>query len=274
MQLTERPPFLFREGEVPVLLSLPHVGTYIPPGIAARMTDDARQVPDTDWHLEKLYDFSDDLGVSVLMATHSRYVIDLNRPPDGASLYPGRSVTGLCPVETFDDTPIYQSGETPDDEEIVMRRAAIWDPYHNKLACELERIKSKHGVVGLWDGHSIRSVLPKFFEGRLPDLNLGTAEGRSCSPVLAERVLTTAKAAEQDGFTAVLNGRFTGGYITRRYGDPSQNVHAMQLEMTQSSYMHEEFPFEYQAQAAAVIQPYVRRMLEDMIDYCRSQSRT
>lgn len=270
MQLTEQPAFIFRQGEAPVLLSLPHAGTYIPPGMAARMTDEARRVPDTDWHLEALYDFADELGVSVLVATHSRYVIDLNRPPDGASLYPGRSVTGLCPVETFDDTPIYLPGAAPDDAEVAMRREAVWLPYHEKLAAELDRIKRDHGIAGLWDAHSIRSVLPKFFEGKLPDLNLGSAQGRSCSPALAERVLAVAEAAGQDGFTSILNGRFTGGYITRRYGDPAGNVHAMQLEMTQSSYMSETFPFEYLPSAAVRVQPHVRRMVEVMIDHCQS----
>src|SRR5690554_2861636 len=134
MQLNEYPGFIFRQGSAPLLLSMPHVGTYIPPDIAGRMTDEARKVPDTDWHLEQLYNFADELGASVLVATHSRYVIDLNRPPDGASLYPGQSVTGLCPVDTFDDTPVYLPGGAPDEPEIAARREALWRPYHKKLA--------------------------------------------------------------------------------------------------------------------------------------------
>lgn len=271
MQLPDRPAFIFRQGSAPLLLSIPHVGTYIPSAIADRMTDEARHVPDTDWHLEELYNFADELGASVLVATHSRYVVDLNRPPDGASLYPGQSVTGLCPLETFDNTPIYLAGKAPDDREIAARREALWRPYHEKLAAELVRIKEKYGVAGLWDAHSIRSVLPRFFDGKLPDFNLGTAQGLSCDPALAEQILAVARSAERDGFSSVLNGRFTGGYITRRYGNPAENVHAVQLEMTQSSYMQETLPFDYLASAAARVQPYVRRMVEALLGYCRGR---
>ena len=262
---TTEPAFRFRQGTRPLLISMPHVGTHVPPALAARFTDEARQVPDTDWHLERLYDFADELGASVLVATHSRYVIDLNRPPDGASLYPGQSVTGLCPVDTFDSTPIYEAGDVPEDGEIAERREAIWKPYHAKLAEELARIKAQHGIAALWDAHSIRSVLPRFFDGKLPDLNLGTAKGDSCDPALAQTLLGIAESAP--GYTGVLNGRFTGGYITRHHGQPAQNVHAVQLEMTQSSYMQEALPFDYLPEVAAGVQPPVRRMLEAVLAF-------
>jgi len=262
---TTEPPFRFRQGTRPLLISMPHVGTHVPPALAARFTAEARQVPDTDWHLERLYDFADELGASVLVATHSRYVIDLNRPPDGASLYPGQSVTGLCPVDTFDSTPIYEAGDVPEDGEIAERREAIWKPYHAKLAEELARIKAQHGIAALWDAHSIRSVLPRFFDGKLPDLNLGTAKGDSCDPALAQTLLGIAESAP--GYTGVLNGRFTGGYITRHHGQPAQNVHAVQLEMTQSSYMQEALPFDYLPEVAAGVQPPVRRMLEAVLAF-------
>ena len=159
--ITTEPPFRFRQGTRPLLISMPHVGTHVPPALAARFTEEARHVPDTDWHLERLYDFADELGASVLVATHSRYVIDLNRPPDGASLYPGQSVTGLCPIDTFDDTPVYASAEDlPNDLEVAARRDAIWRPYHQQLQAVLDRLKSVHGTIALWDAHSIRSVLP------------------------------------------------------------------------------------------------------------------
>lgn len=263
--ITDKPAFILREGTAPLLISMPHVGTHVPAGIAARMTDEARHVPDTDWHLETLYDFADELGASVLIATHSRYVVDLNRPPDGSSLYPGQSVTGLCPVDTFDDTPVYLPGQEPDDQEVQARREAVWRPYHEALDRELTRIRTKHGVAALWDAHSIRSVLPRFFEGKLPDLNLGTGKGSSCDDRIVQAVLKVAKTAEQGGYTAVLNGRFTGGYITRHYGRPAQNIHAIQLEMTQSSYMQEALPFDYLPATAAGIQPYVRGMVEAML---------
>ncbi|OAK56608.1 N-formylglutamate deformylase [Variovorax paradoxus] len=267
---TAEPPFRFRQGTRALLISMPHVGTHVPPALAERFTEEARHVPDTDWHLERLYDFADELGASVLVATHSRYVIDLNRPPDGASLYPGQSVTGLCPVDTFDDTPVYADpGDLPGDEETAERRDAIWQPYHAKLAEELARIRAQHGVAALWDAHSIRSVLPRFFEGKLPDLNLGTGKGVSCDPALAQTLLGIAESAT--GYTGVLNGRFTGGYITRNYGNPAQNVHAVQLEMTQSSYMQEKLPFDYLPEVAAGVQPHVRRMIEAVLAFVESR---
>lgn len=262
---TTEPPFRFRQGTRPLLISMPHVGTHVPPALAARLTDEARHVPDTDWHLERLYAFADTLGASVLVATHSRYVIDLNRSPDGASLYPGQSVTGLCPVDTFDDTPLYAHGDVPGEAEIAARRDAIWHPYHAKLAEELARIKAAHGIAMLWDAHSIRSELPRFFDGKLPDLNLGTGKGTSCDPALADRLLAIAR--EADGYTSVLNGRFTGGYITRHHGQPGLGVHAVQLEMTQSSYMQEALPFDYLPELAAGVQPHLQRMLEAVLAF-------
>lgn len=263
--ITDQAVLRFHQGTAPLLVSMPHAGTYVPPAIAARFTEEARQVPDTDWHMERLYDFARAMGASILVATHSRYVIDLNRDPSGASLYPGQSVTGLCPVDTFDDTPIYANGVGPDEAEIAARRDAIWHPYHAKLAEELARIKAQHGIAMLWDAHSIRSVLPRFFEGKLPDLNLGTGKGTSCDPALAERLLAIAREAE--GYTSVLNGRFTGGYITRQHGRPEQGVHAVQLEMTQSSYMQEQLPFDYLPALAAGVQPHLQRMLQAVLAF-------
>jgi len=264
--ITDQPAYTFRQGTSPLLISMPHVGTHLPPAIAARLTDEARRVPDTDWHLERLYDFADELGASVLAATHSRYVADLNRPPDGSSLYPGQSVTGLCPLDTFDDTPLYREPAlAPSEEEIALRREAVWQPYHDKLAAELERLRAAHGVAVLWDAHSIRSVLPRFFEGRLPDFNLGTGKGISCDPAMAQAVHDQARRAE--GYTSVLNGRFTGGYITRHYGQPARNIHAIQLEMTQASYMQEALPFDYLPEVAARVQPPLRRMVQAALDF-------
>ena len=267
---TTEPPFRFRQGTRPLLISMPHVGTHVPSALAERFTDEARDVPDTDWHLERPYDFADALGASVLIATHSRYVIDLNRSPDGASLYPGQSVTGLCPVDTFDDTPLYANGEAPSDADIAARRDAIWHPYHAKLSEELARIKSAHGVAMLWDAHSIRSVLPRFFDGTLPDLNLGTGNGTSCAPALAGTLLAIAQQAT--GYSSVLNGRFQGGYITRHHGRPDEGVHAVQLEMTQCSYMQEALPFDYLPDVASRVQPHLVRMIEAMLAFAEARS--
>jgi N-formylglutamate deformylase len=263
---TYRAAFEFRQGTAPLLISFPHVGTYVPPALAERFTPEAREVHDTDWHLPLLYAFAQEIGASTLVATHSRLVVDMNRSPDGASLYPGQSVTGLCPVDTFADTPVYRSAELqPDDTEIAQRRDQVWKPYHDQLAAELARIKAQHGAAGLWDAHSIQSVLPRFFDGKLPDLNLGTNQGASCGAGLGEALLAEARKGEADGFTSVLNGRFQGGYITRHYGQPAQNVHAIQLEMTQSSYMQEHMPFDYLPDVAAKVQPHVRRMVETLL---------
>jgi len=259
---SDQPAFEFHSGTAPLLVSMPHVGTHVPAGVHARLTDEARQVPDTDWHLEQLYDFVRAMGASVLVATHSRYVVDLNRPPDGSSLYPGQSVTGLCPTDTFDDTPLYRDPSlAPDEAEIAQRREAIWQPYHAKLRSTLDAMRAEHGVALLWDAHSIRSVLPRFFEGKLPDLNVGTGKGSSCADAMAQAVMLAARPVGQEAYTSVLNGRFTGGYITRNYGKPERNVHAIQLEMTQSSYMQEALPFDYLPERAHAVRPVLQRMM-------------
>lgn len=261
-------PFHFHQGSEPLLISMPHVGTYVPPALAIRLTDAGQQVHDTDWHLEQLYDFAKDLGASLLIATHSRYVIDLNRNPSGSSLYPGKSVTGLCPVDNFDDQPLYRDPkDNPQEPEIALRRDSVWQPYHEKLHTELARLKALHRKAVLWDAHSIRSVVPRFFEGKLPDLNLGSGGGTSCDPALTDALLVIAQS--NPSFTAVLNGRFKGGYITRQYGQPSEGVNAIQLEMTQSSYMQEKMPFDYLPDVAARIQPQLRRMVEAALSFAK-----
>ncbi|HKB55420.1 MAG TPA: N-formylglutamate deformylase [Ramlibacter sp.] len=263
------PVFVFHQGTQPLLLSIPHMGTYLPPAIAHRLTEEARRVPDTDWHLERLYAFARELGASILQATHSRYVVDLNRPPDNESLYPGQATTGLCPDLTFDGTPLYADRQPLGEDETAQRRETWWRPYHEQLRREFDRIRSQHGIAMLWDAHSIRSVLPRFFEGKLPDLNIGTARNGSCAPALGRRIFDIAQSVP--GHTAILNGRYTGGYITRHYGDPNAGFHAVQLEMTQCSYMQEQWPFEYASDKAAAIQPYLQRMLEAMLAFARER---
>lgn len=262
---TAEPPFTFHRGTRPLLVSMPHIGTHVPAALSARLTPQARELHDTDWHLARLYAFAVDMGASVLQATHSRYVIDLNRPPDGASLYPGQSVTGLCPTDMFDAAPLYADGAAPTEAEVAERREALWQPYHAQLTGELVRLRAAHGVAVLWDAHSIRSVVPRFFKGRLPDFNLGTADGASCDPALANRLLAVAQA--QPGYTAVLNGRFKGGHITRHHGNPARNVHAVQLEMTQCTYMQEAMPFDYLPEQAERVQPALRAMLQAALDW-------
>lgn len=257
--------FVFTEGRTPLLVSMPHVGTLIPRAIAARMTEMAKRVPDTDWHLDRLYNFLGDLGASVLRPIHSRYVIDLNRSPDGTSLYPGQATTGLCPGEAFDGEPLYLDGAAPLGDDVAQRVEPYWRRYHEKIAAELSRLKAHHGIALLWEAHSIRSHVPRLFEGRLPDLNLGTARGASCAPELAEKL--AAVAYEAVGYSAVLNGRFTGGYITRHFGNPGQGVHAVQLELTQSSYMEENHPFTFDEALARKVRPTLRRLIETALEW-------
>jgi N-formylglutamate deformylase len=256
--------YKFRAGRTPLLVSMPHTGTHIPEALARRMTPMALTVPDTDWHLERLYDFLDVLGASVLVATHSRYVVDLNRPPDNANLYPGQDTTGLCPMDTFHREPIYAPGHAPDEAEIAERVARYWQPYHDKLAEELARLKARHGRALLWDAHSIFSVVPRFFEGTLPDFNLGTADGRACAAGVGDALLAVASRAP--AYRAVLNGRFKGGYITRRYGRPDEATHAIQLELSEATYMDEAAPYRFRDDLAAGVRPHLRAMLERYLE--------
>jgi N-formylglutamate deformylase len=255
--------FELRRGGAPLLISMPHPGTIVPAQLAARMTDAALRLPDTDWHLERLYDFVDGLEASVILATHSRYVIDLNRPPDDASLYPGQDATGLCPLDTFDCRPIYRGGCEPDAGESERRLRTYWQPYHAALSSELQRLHARHRKVVLWDAHSIRSVVPRLFDGRLPDLNLGTAAGAACDEDLAQRLLRIARSDPR--YSAVLDGRFRGGYITRHYGRPAEGIHAIQLELAQRAYMQEEYPCRFDDARAAELRPVLQRMLHAVL---------
>jgi N-formylglutamate deformylase len=197
------------------------------------------------------------MGASRIEATHSRYVVDLNRPPDDQELYAGQKKTGLVPTDTFKGEPLYRDGEVPTNDEIAARRK-YWQPYHDAISAELSRLKAVHGTVILWDAHSIESVLPTLFEGRLPDLNLGTFDGKACDIDIADAAFAAAKAS---GLNAVLNARFKGGYITRHYGAPGKGVNAIQLEMAQAIYMDEGPPFTYGPDRAAKVTAAIRAMI-------------
>ena len=255
----ERPIYDLSEGDGPLLLSVPHAGTEIPDGIRGRLTAAAQRTPDTDWHTPWLYDFACGLGATTIAARTSRYVVDLNRPLTGESLYPGQTTTGLCPVALFTGAPLYEIGGEPDADEINVRIATYWRPYHDELTRQLERIKSKHSYALLFDAHTIRSRVPQLFEGRLADFNLGTAEGKSCGAGFEEAALGVLAACQ--GFTWVANGRFIGGFITRHYGDPRGGIHALQMEQSQITYMDEDWPFAYDASRAAT----AKAVLQDLI---------
>jgi N-formylglutamate deformylase len=264
--------FDFHAGTLPLLVSMPHVGTDIADDIAQTMTAKALERADTDWHLPQLYGFLRQMGVSTIAARYSRYVIDLNRPDTDTNLYPGQDTTGLCPVDTFFKAPLYRDGLAPDQAEIQRRLQAYWQPYHACLRAELDRLLQIYPVVALWDAHSIASKVPRFFDGKLPDLNLGTADGMSCADGMLEAVRTVV--AGQDAvnpagvqFTLAVNGRFKGGYITRNYGQPITGVHAIQLEMCQSAYMDESAPFGYRPDLAAQVQPLLQQMVQAVLDW-------
>ncbi len=250
--------FTLHRGTSPLFVSLPHDGTALPEDIAARMTEGARRVPDTDWHVSRLYAFAREISASIIVPKYSRYVVDLNRPPDDVSLYPGQNTTGLCPIVQFSGEKIYLPGQEPTPDEIARRVGKYWRPYHHALAAEIARIKAAHGRVVLWEGHSIRSVVPFLFEGRLPDFNLGTANGASCSPEM-QRCLADVLETQRD-YSFLVNGRFKGGYITRHYGDPANGVDAIQLELAQCNYMDED-SFAYDETKAPRVQAVIRRLL-------------
>jgi len=255
--------YTLQRGTTPLLLSLPHAGTHLPPDIAQKLQPRALQVEDTDWFLDRLYGFAAGLGASVIVPRHSRYVVDLNRPPDNQPMYAGANNTELCPTRFFTGDALYRDGLAPDDAEVRRRVAAYWRPYHDALRGELERLRAAHGHALLWDGHSIRSELPWLFEGKLPDLNLGTASGAACAPSLREKLAEVLHA--QRDFTVAVDGRFKGGHITRHYGRPAERIHAVQLEQCWSSYMRETPPFAWDAAQTARVQPLLRRLLQAML---------
>jgi len=251
-------PYIYTEGRLPLLVSMPHTATGLPDGMLSRFTPAAHALRDTDWHIDRLYDFAHGLGAHTIKPIYSRYVVDLNRAPDNSSLYPGKFTTGLCPLTLFDGTPIYKAGMEPDDREIRERTKLYWQPYHDKIQATLNTLKAKHGKVILFDAHSICSVVPTLFEGQLPDLNFGTADGKTASDELMEKLIASAKKSP---YSAVHNGRFKGGYITRHYGLAGSGVESIQLELAQKNYMQETPPFTYNEAKAGQLQAVLRDIL-------------
>jgi N-formylglutamate deformylase len=251
--------FTLHRGHTPLLISMPHVGMLIPEDQQHRYLPRALQVEDTDWYLDRLYAFAGELGASLLAPRESRYLIDLNRPRENTPMYAGSNNTELCPTRFFTGEPLYREGEAPDEAETRRRVAHYWQPYHDTIAGELTRLRAAHGHAVLFDAHSIKSELPWLFEGTLPHMNLGTAEGRSCAPSL--RHALAGVFAGQSRYSHVVDGRFKGGHITRHYADPQHGIEAVQLETSQRTYMDED-SFEYDADRAARLQPLLRRLLE------------
>lgn len=256
-------PFDFRPGTAPLLISMPHPGTELPDALRDLLTDEARTVPDTDWHIPQLYDFAAEMGASVLSARYSRFVIDLNRPEDDTALYQ-TATTGLFPDIFFDGVSIFRPGRSRSDAMRDAAKAQIWRPYHAKLAEQLDAIGARFGYAILLDAHSIRGLVPRLFDGPLPDFNIGTNSGASCATALSDKL---AAICDRPGYRHVVNGRFKGGHITRQYGQPSRQVHAVQLELAQRTYMNEDPPFEYRPAVADKVRPILRRFVQAMVDW-------
>ena len=256
-------PVTVSRGESCLVLAMPHTGTWLPEDVRATLNDTGRALADTDWHIDRLYaDLIPD--ATVVRANFHRYLIDANRDPSGQSLYPGQNTTGLCPETDFDGRPIHAEGQAPGSEEVEARVRAYHAPYHAALAAELERVRALHGVAVLYDCHSIRSHIPFLFEGRLPDFNIGTNGGISCAPAMEAATARICAAAE--GYSHVLNGRFKGGWTTRHYGRPDLGIHAVQMELAQSTHLQREAaPFAYDPAKAERLRPHLASILETLI---------
>jgi N-formylglutamate deformylase len=264
-----------RQGRAPLLVSLPHTGTEIPAEIEARLVSPWLARKDTDWWIDRLYAFAADLDATIVQTAISRTAVDVNRDPSGASLYPGQATTELCPTLTFDGEPLYRAGSEPTPDEIARRRASTFEPYHAELEAELARLRGLHERVVLYDAHSIRSVIPRLFDGQLPQFNIGTNSGASCDAALTQAVEAICDAS---GLGRVTNGRFKGGFITRRHGAPQRGVHAIQMELACRGYMREEpgpvsqgaWPSPFDVAFATPMRALLEPVLRAALDFARA----
>lgn len=298
-----------RQGQAPLLVSLPHTGTDIPDEFAEGLVSDWLARKDADWWIDKLYAFAEGLDATIVHTAISRTVIDVNRDPSGVSLYPGQATTELCPTTTFDGEALYLPGRQPDADAIERRKQLYFEPYHAAIAAELARLKTLHTRVVLYDCHSIRSFIPRLFDGELPQFNIGTAGGTSCAQELAQSIESICRASP---YSMVTNGRFRGGYITRHYGAPAAvhaspmapqpavhaspmatqaavhaspmapqpAVHAVQMELACRGYMREPigpvdesaWPAPWDADFAQPIQSVLQEILATCLEFCHSAS--
>ena len=257
------PVFTFHTGSVPLLISIPHAGVEVPSRIQRRFTAAGRDLPDTDWYVDQLYEFARDMGASIIKANFSRYVVDLNRSPDSQPLYESNVTSPVCPSLTFTGEAIYADGYAPEDSEVQRRVGEYWEPYHRRLSDELTRIKELHGRALLWDAHSIASEVPTLFDGLLPAFNFGTRDHASCPEHIARSLVQLVEA--DDVFTAALNARFKGGYITLRHGRPDHGVYAVQLELAQRTYMNEAPRGQWERERASAAALRIQRVLQNFL---------
>lgn len=255
--------FKFFQGDLPILVSMPHNGIEIPLDIARDMTDSALKVVDTDWYLDRIYQFAFDMGCSIIDPVYSRYVIDLNRPEDNRSLYPGADTTELCPTTQFDQQPIYLPGRKPSGDAIARRVEIFWKPYHQQLARSLKQIQAQFGYALLFEAHSIKSEVPRFFNGKLADFNFGNNDTKSSCRQLTKLIDNW----QSEGYSKVVNGRFKGGYITRRYGNPTEKIDSLQLELSQATYL-DEASLQYDKIKAAHVITVIETLFKKLKDFC------
>jgi N-formylglutamate amidohydrolase len=252
----------YMAGDTAVVLSIPHCSSAIPQPYAESMTVEALKSSDTDWYVDQLYDFAVSFNVPIIKAKYSRYIIDLNREPSGKSLYPGQFTTALCPTESFSGQALYKHGLEPGPEEISSRKKGLWQPYHDQLQALIDAAHERHGYAIVFDAHSIASRVPLLFDGQLPDLNVGTNNAQSCAPSLID----TVRAVPTHGYSRVVDGRFKGGYICRHYGNPQHNVHSLQLELSQATYLNEASG-EWHPGKAEELQVYLKSLLQSLFSW-------
>jgi formiminoglutamase len=268
---------LIHRGTAPLIVSFPHTGTLIPPDLEARLQSPWLGRKDADWWVHDLYDFAEALGATTIRTCIARTVIDVNRDPSGRSLYPGQATTGLCPLTSFDGEPLYQPGQEPDDAQIARRRDQYFDPYHAALGGELRHLRAQHPRVVLYDAHSIRSRVSQLFAGELPNFNLGTNGGVSCDPALTREV---ERRCTVENLATITNGRFRGGWITRHYGEPSRDIHAIQMELAMRGYLDEpdgaltpdNWPPPFDATRAAALRQVLTSVLRACLEFARART--
>lgn len=275
--MTAHPDWLqIHRGDVPLIVSFPHTGTELPDALAAQFLSPWLARRDADWWVHELYAFAQQMGATTVRTAVSRSVIDVNRDPSGTSLYPGQNTTGLCPLTTFDNQPLYRDGHGPDEAEIARRRDTWFVPYHDALAAEIARLRAGHGTVVVYDAHSIRSHIPHLFDGQLPQFNLGTNGDTTCDNALTDVV---DNLCAMSGMSHVRNGRFKGGYITRHYSDIPGGVHTLQMELACRGYMHEpeavdehSWPTPLDPDHAAPLRATLQQVLDACLDFATSRS--
>lgn len=248
---------------VPILISSPHSGTAFPEDIKGHYREEMIEAPeDTDWYIDKLYDFAPDLGITMVCANYSRWVIDLNRDPESNPLYTdGRVTTDLCPTMTFMEEPIYHDDDLPNRKEIDRRLENYYWPYYKKVQELLDGLKNEFGKVLLWDAHSIKQYVPTIREEVFPDLILGDNNEKTASGQL---INTSLDVLSDSKLKVNHNDPFRGGHITRYFGKPAKNQHALQLEMTKINYMDNK-ERAYDEERAGIIRSLLKKNFEALI---------